>query len=112
EVIPLLYPIVNGIENDLTVSLILSGDARSTTDPRAASSNTATIDGDFSGSLHWGGIQDVEDANHNILTGWTITSGSGFDYTQPYSVPEAGPSILFAQLFLVVGFCRSGRACR
>src|SRR5262249_49435336 len=36
EVIPLLYPIVNGIENDLTVSLILSGDARSTTDPRAA----------------------------------------------------------------------------
>lgn len=51
---------------------------------------------DFSHTAGWGGITKVTDGNGNIITGWTVTSDSGFDYTQPYSVPEPSAFALLA----------------
>ncbi len=48
----------------------------------------AGIYGDFHGSIHWGGIVSVENADTGeVITDWTVTSESGFDYSKPF-VPE------------------------
>jgi hypothetical protein len=44
----------------------------------------------FEHTLSWGGITSVTDANGNPITGWSITSASGFDYTQPAPEPSTG----------------------
>jgi hypothetical protein len=52
---------------------------------------------DFSHTAAWGGITEVTDENGNIITGWTVTSDSGFDYTQPFvDVPEPSTFALLA----------------
>jgi len=104
-----LYPILNGVPSTLFVQVSITAEANSPSDPRVASNNSASFDGDFSGSMHWGGIQDVEDATGHILTGWTVTSASGFDYTKPYSVPEAATSILLTQALVFCGVRRGRR---
>jgi hypothetical protein len=69
---------------------------------------TADFGGDFTGSLDWGGITSVVNARTGLpLTGWTVTSKSGFDYSQVFPrVPE--PSSL-ALLFTVLAGCAARR---
>ena len=51
--------------------------------------------GDFFGSLHWGGIQSVRDAvTGELITDWTITAESGFDYSKSYEEQVPEPSSL------------------
>jgi hypothetical protein len=50
---------------------------------------SAFFDVDFSHTLKWGGITSVTDANTGEpIDGWTITSASGFDYSQPAPEPS------------------------
>jgi hypothetical protein len=57
----------------------------------------AFIFGDFSGSIHWGGIVSVEDAvTGEVIDDWTVTSASGFDYSKPFGVPEPSSMLLLA----------------
>lgn len=84
----------NDVGNLLTIGgkMILAADASRTAE--------AEISGFFTGSLHWGGIQNVRNAvtNEPILD-WTITSDSGFDYSKPFSVPEPSAIVL-----LLIGY--------
>jgi hypothetical protein len=63
---------------------------------------TALFNADVSGSLHWGGIDFVTDLAGNLIPRdqWTIQSASGFDYSQPFSVPEPSSIVL-----LVIALC-------
>jgi hypothetical protein len=106
--IPIYSPIQNGIRNTLFFSIGLTAESHAVRNE--AAQNSASFEGDYSGSLHWGGIQDIEDANGNILTGWTITSDSGFDFTRPFTAPEAGTTCLAAQLLALSVLRRSRRA--
>ncbi len=45
-------------------------------------------------SLTWGGISSVVDADGNPVTGYTVSSASGFDYAQPAVVPEPSTTAL------------------
>jgi hypothetical protein len=65
----------------------------------------------FGHTLSWGGIDSVTDANGNPVTGWTITSDSGFDYTQPFvDVPE--PSTFAFLAVALPGLLLASRYCR
>ncbi len=50
---------------------------------------------DFSHTLSWGGITSVTDANGLPVNDWTVTSGSGFDYSQA-AAPEPSTFLQFA----------------
>ncbi len=65
----------------------------STRDPASAKKGTVSVTGDASRSLRWGGIESVTDEEGNPITDWSITSDDGFDFSQPFPVPE--PSSLF-----------------
>ncbi len=64
----------------------------------------------FSDMIKWGGIQEVRDSSGNLVEGWTVESGSGFDYSQPHPIPEPGTAFLLA--LGLVGLAASGRARR
>ena len=49
---------------------------------------------DFSHTAAWGGITSVTDENGSPIIGWTVTSDTGFDYSQP--VPEPSTFVLLA----------------
>jgi hypothetical protein len=70
---------------------------------------TTIFGGDFSGSLHWGGIQSVTDLNGNPIPDghWSIRSASGFDYSKPFSVPE--PSAFALASLGMLGIVATGR---
>lgn len=51
----------------------------------------AAANANFFNSIEWGGIDAVLDSQGHPLTGWTVSSASGFDYTRSYAaqaVPE------------------------
>jgi len=54
----------------------------------------ATANSDFSHTLLWGGITSITDDSGNPITGWTVTSASGYDYSQP--APEPATFVLLA----------------
>jgi hypothetical protein len=65
----------------------------------ASTGNEAVIIGNFTGSIHWGGIQSVEDAvTGEVINDWTITSQSGFDYSKSFEaqIPEPSSLMLLA----------------
>jgi PEP-CTERM motif len=64
---------------------------------RSISFTEAHLFADFGGSIHWDGIQSVEDAvTGEVIDDWTITSASGFDYSKPFEVPEPSSVLLLA----------------
>jgi hypothetical protein len=69
---------------------------------------SVTISADVSGSLHWGGIESVTDEFGNLITDWTITSASGFDYSKPFGVPEPS-SVLLLSIVLCARLSLRGR---
>jgi hypothetical protein len=61
--------------------------------------DVAAYSGELSRSLTWGGLEGVYDFfTGEKLDDWSITSESGFDYSQPFSVPEPSSSVLLATL--------------
>jgi hypothetical protein len=56
----------------------------------------AFFDADFRHSLTWGGLVSIQDAvTGEPIENWTMTSGSGMDYSRPYQgVPEPSSLIL------------------
>jgi hypothetical protein len=58
-------------------------------------SDVAAYSGELSRSLTWGGLEGVYDFfTGEKLDDWTITSESGFDYSQPFPVPEPSSIVL------------------
>ena len=54
---------------------------------------TGTTNADFSHTLAWGGISTITDGNGNPVTGWSVSSASGFDWSQPRPLsPSPRPS--------------------
>jgi hypothetical protein len=103
--IDMLMRMTNGQPNTIGFELELDVDVS------ALSRDMATIEGIFGGSLHWGGIQGVEDAETGeAIDDWTITSESGFDYSQPFGVPEPSSiALLSFALCLWQGRARTRR---
>jgi hypothetical protein len=57
---------------------------------------SAAFSGDIMHSIRWGGIDSITDASGNEIprNQWSFISDSGFDYSQPFSVPEPTSIIL------------------
>lgn len=73
---------------------------------------SATFDSDFSHTLGWGGITSVTDAATGApILDWTMTSASGFDYTQSFPLPEPVP-VPPALLNMLAGLALTGRVSR
>lgn len=53
---------------------------------------------DFGHTLTWGGVVAVLDASGQAVGDWSLRSGSGFDYAQPFAspVPEPQAGVLMA----------------
>lgn len=51
--------------------------------------HAVTANSDFFSTLEWVGIDSVRDAQGNPITGWSVTSGSGFDYGRSYAAQIA-----------------------
>jgi hypothetical protein len=49
---------------------------------------------DFFNSMEWAGIDSVLDAQGNPVTGWSVSSASGFDYSHSYAAQVPEPSNL------------------
>jgi hypothetical protein len=77
------------VDYDLTLN---AGASATTTDILLNGSAAAIGSGDFSHTMSWGGISTITDSSGNPITGWSVTSASGYDWSQPSPVPE--PSTL------------------
>lgn len=102
--IPVRIPVVPGLSFDIgfEVTLFVSGNS---------GFGTTEWSGDFSGSLHWAGIQRITDLNGNELPmdHFTFNFQSGFDYTKPFGVPEPSTGLLILSAIA----CACGlRSCR
>jgi hypothetical protein len=88
--IPISFEITNGTEADaFGTELSITGSATAQTGNVDPTEVTSDFVGDFKDTLAWGGITSVTDVfTGQDITGYTFTSGSGFDYTKPYPVPE------------------------
>jgi hypothetical protein len=98
------YDVFSDVEKAIQLKLQVSGSAS------AGGSHLSTFKGgsaaagftaDFSHTLEWGGITKVT----NLLTGedvtnWTVTSASGYDYSQLFEVPEPNSWVLLLSGFL------------
>ncbi|MBI2823966.1 MAG: PEP-CTERM sorting domain-containing protein [Planctomycetia bacterium] len=89
HLIPVTLVAVNGKDYEFVFEMVVLADAASGIGPLAVS-------GDFSGSLHWAGIESVTDEAGNPIPNdeWTLTSASGFDYTKPFQGPEPSSFLL------------------
>lgn len=68
----------------------------------------------FFSSVEWEGIDSVVDMQGNAITGWSVASASGFDYTRSYDaqatpVPEPGSWVLMAA---GLALCAAVRQCQ
>lgn len=81
----------------------------------ALTNHWAESSADFFSSLEWDGIESVMDSSGKTLTGWQVSSASGFDYTRSYaaqlpqggSVPEPASMALIA--FGLIGLAATRR---
>jgi hypothetical protein len=48
-------------------------------------SHAVTATSGFFSTLEWVGIDSVRDAQGNLVNGWSVSSGSGFDYSRSYA---------------------------
>ena len=82
-----LYEIGKPFSIDLTLSLHSDGTSLS---GFADKTNVfMETQADYTHTLSWGGITQVTDhQTGQVINNWTISSESGFDYSQPFPVPE------------------------
>jgi hypothetical protein len=114
--IPVSFVVRVGSPFHLTITLdaLASAVADSGIDPQNPGTASADSIADFSHTLSWGGITSVTDSDGNPITDWTVTSDSGFDYSQPFvDVPEPSTlaflAIALPGLLLVSRYCRQRR---
>jgi hypothetical protein len=60
----------------------------------------ATATADFSNTVAWGGIQSVTLLDGTLVSDWTTTSGSGFDYGSASVIPVPAAAWLFGSALL------------
>jgi hypothetical protein len=48
-------------------------------------SHAVTASSNFFSTLEWMAIDSVRDSQGNVITGWNVTSASGFDYSRSYA---------------------------
>jgi hypothetical protein len=101
-----------GVSVPVVFSLPIPLDVKLTVDAQAIASSDvfATASGDFGHTLAWGGISEVRDAQQNVVTGYSVTSGSGVDWSQ--SVPEPGYGALTGIALMSVAAMRATRGMR
>lgn len=63
----------------------------------------SSVAGDYGNTMTWSGIQSISDANGNPVTGYTVTSASGFDYAHAAVVPEP-PTTMLASGAILAGW--------
>lgn len=95
-------PIVFGGDNDIWVRFIATAGATGAFQPGPATiSGSALLD--FANTVEWQGITEVRDGDGNLVTAFSVTSGSGVDYAQPIAavpLPAAGWLLLSAMIAL------------
>ncbi len=103
----LITVLTGTVGNPVTVSFSLSATAGayiSSADILSNMGGLASGNLDFSHTAAWGGITSVTDVDGDPIIGWTVTSDTGFDYTQAYVAPEPSTFVLFgtsAQVLLL-----------
>jgi hypothetical protein len=105
ELIPVRLAVCNGCDFELGYRVTLRGIGFT------GFTGSTIWQGDFFGSLQWAGIQSVTDEAGNLISRdhWSITSESGFDYSQPFAVPEPPTSVML--VLAAAAWClRRGRA--
>ncbi len=86
-------------EGPFTIGLVLSLDGHAVSNVSLnlvlGDDDLGSYSGKVSRSLTWGGLEGVFDFfTGERLDDWTITSASGFDYSQPFRVPEPSSLML------------------
>jgi hypothetical protein len=101
--IPIELSFVYGRPLDLSYSIVADSSAVAALDYyKFSSQGGAEGVADMSHTLLWGGVNGVFDANGNPITGYSISSLSGFDYRYVAAVPELDTwALLLAGLGLV-----------
>ena len=99
NLVPLVIQMTVGAPHEIkyTLSVRAVGDLQSNLySPAALNSNaTLKVSGDFGSTVTWGGITSLTDAvTGATLTGWSVQSDSGFDYSRPFPIPEPATLIL------------------
>lgn len=108
QFIPLNVVMKVGLPHEITYTLEVqvAGDASSDAAVSPGFADIAAY-GYFANTLKWGGITSVTDvATGNVVSEWAITAASGFDYSQPYPVPEPAtiPLLLFTAAMAAARF--------
>ena len=94
-VVPLIFTAFSGIPFTLYMQLDAEASASVLSfDATTGNGGNAGATSDFSQTLLWGGISGVTDSQGNPITDWTVTSDSGFDYSQPATEPEPSTLLL------------------
>ena len=105
ETIDIFFTIIAGTPYDLTLKLELTGNAVASDQYLAGAPGGASgsFIADVSRTLKWGGISNISRADTGeTLTGWSIASASGFDYSKPAAVPEPSTVLLAATAALLL----------
>ena len=92
------FIITGGVSELFGARLALTGTASAKTVGRAApGAVAASFAASFHDTLRWGGITNVTDLSTGLpVTHYTITSDSGFDYSQAAPIPEPSASLFIA----------------
>jgi hypothetical protein len=110
DAIDLTISVANDSPLAYSFGMRLLGNARAYSvvpDSGSAGSMSAFFAVDFLGTFKWGGITGVYDAETGeLVEDWTITSDSGFDYSQPYTVPEPSTYLMAAMGLVALMFAR------
>jgi hypothetical protein len=117
DIVPTLFAVQNGQEVPFSVSISVGAAQSDGSGLEPGDSVEGSAFALFSDTLRWGGISSVIDGNTgNVINDWTVTSQSGFDYSQPapVAVPVPWPATLtLAAIGALLGLfvhCRSRAA--
>jgi hypothetical protein len=88
-IINIRYVMLNGEPFVFDLVLEIAASVRSMAGYQQQGDTNAFFNAAYADTLTWGGITKVTDFNTGeVITDWTITSESGFDYSKPFPVPE------------------------
>ena len=94
NIIPFSYDVSPGDSKAIELNFDVRGGAVAGHFQNLGSGTAAsTFNANFENTLEWGGITSVTRASTGEpITDWSVTSESGFDYSQVFPIPE--PSVL------------------